>query len=108
MSTTRTAASARDTAHPIRERAFEHALELGKPDGSEQHRSRASVRPPRRQPSVLRLLIGADLLGFATAFLLAQQLVGPLGQSGQALGSKGALLFLAMLPVWSLIASANG
>ena len=58
---------------------------------------------------VRRMLVSADLLGLALAFSLLQVLIGPGGDTENRVALDGeALLFLAGLPVWVILAQVLG
>jgi exopolysaccharide biosynthesis polyprenyl glycosylphosphotransferase len=73
----------------------------------ELRRRQSSVR--RRGWLVRRMLLGADLIGLVTAFVIAQLVVGPLPVSQDALAPQLEwFVFFGTLPLWVLMAKVYG
>jgi len=69
-----------------------------------RQRRRAVGAPRRRGWLVRRMLLLADMLGLALAFVVAQSLVAPATQREMVLDTA---LFLVSLPVWVFMAKVN-
>jgi exopolysaccharide biosynthesis polyprenyl glycosylphosphotransferase len=72
----------------------------------DRRRKTATVR--RRGWLVRRMLLGADVAGLLTAFVVAQLLYGIRDEAGHVQLTSEGLLFLATIPVWILAAKLYG
>jgi len=66
------------------------------------------LRGGRRGWLVRRVLLGADVAGLTTAFLLAAELFRPSGTADAVDLDHELVLFVATLPLWAILFRANG
>jgi exopolysaccharide biosynthesis polyprenyl glycosylphosphotransferase len=106
--------SSTDAVPPDRLQLLEPAMlpdwTVAEPDhGPDARRRRPKARPRRRSWLIRRVLAGADVVGLTIAFAIGQIFIVENPEAVDRLGfTLEALVFLATLPAWVLLAQAYG